>query len=76
MLLDYDLVDPCRTKLLYNGCGLYYTSGARSWIRELQDLDHAYVLISLVPRPSRGGREKAWYTLFAHACNLNINILT
>ena len=23
-----------------------------------------------------GGGEKAWYTLFAHACNLNINILT
>ena len=28
---------------------------------------------SLVPRPSnRGG--KAWYTLFAHAFNLNVNI--
>ena len=30
-------------------------------------------LASLVPRPSnRGG--KAWYTLFAHAFNLNVNI--
>ena len=29
--------------------------------------------LSLVPRPSnRGG--KAWYTLFAHAFNLNVNI--
>ena len=24
-------------------------------------------LISLVPRPSRGGERKAWYTLHAHA---------
>ena len=31
------------------------------------------VCASLVPRPSnRGG--KAWYTLFAHAFNLNVNI--
>ena len=25
-------------------------------------------IISLVPRPSRGGEKKAWCTLFAHAC--------
>ena len=46
MLLDYDLVDPCncRTKLLYNGCGLAEPDpGSGNYrIRELQDLDHAY----------------------------------
>ena len=39
MLLDYDLVDPCRTKLLYNGCGLAEPDpGSGNYrIRELQD---------------------------------------